>query len=86
MNRNESLLQETMLGAEQLSFLEGAASSTNLVERQEDGGFRVTDFPNTVESPNASLHIDKDGRITSGHNTEEVERILNQVQSSIEGK
>ena len=50
-----------------------------LVTEKDDGGFIITDFPLNVESPNASLHIDKDGNITSGHNIEEVERIIEQL-------
>jgi len=85
MNKNEQFYQETMVDAAQLSFLESAVSAIpKLVEKKEDGGFRITDFPRTVESPNTSLHIDKNGKVTSGHNKEEVMRILTQIKTSIE--
>ena len=66
------------LTVSQMKFLN--ASSSLLVIRKENGGFRVTDFPLNVESPNASLHVDEHGYVTTGHNEKEVKRILSQIK------
>jgi hypothetical protein len=53
-----------------------------LVSNRPEGGLRVVNFPGNVESPNVSLLVDSDGYVVSGHNREELLRILAQVERS----